>query len=434
MEDEILKNARLELEELKQISSYFKLDNFALYMKIKRTELLIQCGNIKNIDQELRKLEKNIRKEIFKTNISEKYKSPNKKEIWKKSTKFEYERALYPTLLEKKIKDSILFSPQILVVFHSCMSAIDAILKVILALFTKKDKIYIISLAYYFETISLFKIFYNIKGIKLDILDKILDFYNLLENNSVADVFFVEGMDVNLKEDSLDVKYINSIIRKRKSNKPVIIIIDTTLINSNFNVHEIFYKLNINLIIFVVRSGLKLEQQGLELANIGIVEIYTNDSKLPLEKIKNILITARTLCGTSISQTEEKMLLSDLFFCSKTLDYISKIEKNAERIYTAIRDTKRKELNLVCYKEHAPFLLLYLIESNLESCINFISRLRKYLNSRKTDVNIGTSFGFRHLRIEIIKHVSYNCIIRISPGVYWGNDCKYLVDFLNLCE
>jgi len=58
-----------------------------------------------------------------------------------------------------------------------------------------------------------------------------------------------------------------------------------------------------------------------------------------------------------------------------------------------------------------------------------IRNLNKILLKNKTFISNGTSFGFRHIRLEIVKTTTES-FFRISPGIYRGLNFFIAIEFI----
>lgn len=432
--NDIAKNVEQEVAELKTIAKKYNVENNHLFQTLDAICSLSRRGQV--VDRKLMDVECEIRKSIIQSSILGQYKSPYKlseqNSVQKGAvvtSEFDYERALPPVCLERKMERDVSNKQwfKFLLVFRSGMSAMDSVLKLIVSLYAKQPKITITTLVYYFELHSLLQLFFNNHWIEINHLTSIDGFYKALQC-AESNVFIFESMDVYLKSKKIDILELNNAIRRRNSKKPLIIIADTTLCNSFFNIDTLLDGVESHVLLIGVRSALKLDQQGLELSNLGVVKVYSNVQSLPFEKIKKLLCDSRTLTGTTITSAEEYMLLSDLFSEQSTIRYTRQILYNAKKLCDKVSGKHTCHIKSVRYQQDAPFFILELEDQKKYD--DFISELLSFAKSKGVSINIGTSFGFRHLRLEIIHHKT-GCYIRISPGVYWGNDCECLIDFLN---
>ena len=390
--------------------------------------------NIILSDFELFTFEKEIRKCILINNVDEPYKSPVKRKHWIETTPFDYERALPPERLEKKYMNQMKYMPRFITCYRSGMSAIYASISVISSLWRNMTKINVGVLAYYFETKSIFEAYVDKQHFIVNYFLSPDDLYNAVETNMDVDCLFVEMMDVNLKQENTQLELIRAALLNRKSKKPLIIIIDNTLVFDSFDVETLLKDCFTNIVIIVVRSCLKLDQFGLELSNLGVIEFYCKDDSLDYINIKKMFCSFRALTGLSITYSDEKILLSDIFIQKEIFEYSKTIKQNTEKLFMKIRGSTRTNIKEILYKQGAPFILISLNKKELHEYEAFVQDVVMYVEKKTGYIVQGTSFGFRHTRIETIMYSKDNYGIRISPGYYWGVTSDLLIEYLMKAE
>lgn len=374
----------------------------------------------------LKKNEDNVRKEILKKYIGELYKSPTSFPISIYSA-FEYERTLCPERLELIYGERRAETSENLLIFRSCLSAIDALLRVISTIYQKIKLLKVCALVFYFETKSLLNIFYNHRHYEIEFLDTPDELYTYLENSDCP-IFFIEMLDVNtlFYRVSID-NIVNSINNNRKINS-VIIILDITIGGTYDVINEIKNRIMKNLIVFTVYSGIKLEQFGFEFSNMGIMNFSFNN-RVTSNKMDELLIAARSSTGMSILHYEEKILLNCVFNKKDISDYKNIIYSNTRDIYMCIKENYRDEILNIYWNQESPFILIKLKKDDGKSYKIFIENMSAYLRYKGTELLMGTSFGFRQIRTEIINR-NNDFIIRLSPGYHWGYNTNYIIQFL----
>lgn len=97
----------------------------------------------------------------------------------------------------------------------------------------------------------------------------------------------------------------------------------------------------------------------------------------------------------------------------------------------AIKDLVRTPIKEILYLENAPFFLITLHKTEQTDYEAFMQKIVDYIKENYGEIVCGTSFGFRHTRIEIISYSENSHSIRISPGYYWGLSCDLLIRFFN---
>lgn len=428
MIEEYLKNQEKEIIFYKNIDSLlcdncFKEELYDLHFK-NQSKLLIS-------DSELIRLESKIRKCIFQKNVETTYKSAVKRKAWDESTPFAYERALPPELLEKKYLERYDTKPRFITLYRSGMSAIYAAFAVIASLWRNIDTIGLNVLAYYFETKTLVAAYVDNRHYKCKEVISPVELYDLLENDDGANLFFIEMMDVNMRQEKVQVSLMRQALLNRKNKKPLILVLDNSLVFDEFDITKILESLPNNIIIITVRSCIKLEQFGLELSNLGILELYSNNDKISYDEIKRTFSIFRSVTGLSISYSDEKILLSNLFKKDLIVEYCRGIKHNTRKLYMAIKDMVSLPIKEILYLENSPFFLLILDRTEQTEYEDFIQGIVNYIKGKSGEIVCGTSFGFRHTRIERISYSESSHSIRISPGYYWGLSCDLLIQFFN---
>jgi hypothetical protein len=347
-----------------------------------------------------------IRKQIYNTtNIG--IKSP----IFNNNEKrYEYERGFSPTYLEEKYQSTYSQIDNVCCVFRSGMSALDAICKTLIKNFSLK-KMKALDATYYFETSSLL---YNVYDRFLNIhrSKAFKKVYDQLKSNDYT-IVFLELVNLNYPNEQLDLGLLLDSLNH--SSLPLILIIDSTA-DIFFDVSYILRKLKRDTIIFDFKSGIKLYQLGLELSNLGIVHITSN--KINTSLLRKSLIGFRSLTGTSILPYEEKILCNSIFNFKTQAMYVERLNILCRDFFYQIKSNKFLDVH---FGEGIVFLIIKIKNSNeIKDYKQFLDDLKVYLDDKQLSLMIGTSFGFRTPRIEIINRFNNDLCLRLSVGVYKG--------------
>ncbi|MDA2906709.1 hypothetical protein PEI37_10715 [Streptococcus pneumoniae] len=178
----------------------------------------------------------------------------------------------------------------------------------------------------------------------------------------------------------------------------------------------ILRKLKRDTIIFDFKSGIKLYQLGLELSNLGIVHITSN--KINTSLLRKSLIGFRSLTGTSILPYEEKILCNSIFNFKTQAMYVERLNILCRDFFYQIKSNKFLDVH---FGEGIVFLIIKIKNSNeIKDYKQFLDDLKVYLDDKQLSLMIGTSFGFRTPRIEIINRFNNDLCLRLSVGVYKG--------------
>lgn len=413
---ELLKSAEEELINLKQFISCFDIKNDSINNIITIIENKIKYFDVEMIDIKLFQLYVNVRVEILKQNEIFDFKSPINKNCFKRNntTPYDYQRAMKPKILDIEYKEMF---------FRSGMSAINAVLTTLSSFkFLKKSKFLFSST--YFESKNLVKYFYNtVFNIDFKIINEM--WYDIIKN---YDIIFFDIIDYSKLKKLINFeKFLSSL---NCSNKEIIfLIIDDTIECLDFSISYIVNNIrNKKFVIFSVKSLIKLNQFGFEFFNLGNLEIYSNLEEKYIKIIYEKLELFRTFSGTSISHLEELILSNELFTSKNILNYKKNIYLNTDYFYENIKVNKLLNINFA--KSNSPYILLKFgnrIDFNTYN--KAIRNLNKILLKNKTFISNGTSFGFRHIRLEIVKTTTES-FFRISPGIYRGLNFFIAIEFI----
>lgn len=415
-----------EVYDLREIA--VRNDVFDEYL-IRKSEKLLKHNSFKHRKLDIHEFELSVRNRIINKYRKNIYKSPYFIDYEDHENYFsDYDRANPLELAERKLS-VISKDPKLTMAFRSGMTAISCILDS-LPLIKNLGRNFI-TYADYFETQSLLKI-------------KCLKKFNLLEadttealKNYLSDndnkLFFVELPKYSGKEGLYTIKEILSFIKKNR-DKQILMIVDNTLYSLSEDIKKILENFPFPITLIFVRSGLKLDQYGLELMNLGIVNVFSNLDNTFIDNLRGILKLIRTVTGGSLSNTNYHILSSN-FLDSKRIDlYKKKIISNTSYIANSIDNN---EMITVHYSEGHPFFYITFNISNY-SIKNFFKKIEMFYKKNNSSIHYGTSFGFRQTRYELINKTfefglvnTDNPFLRISPGYYLSDSDLYLIEFFN---
>jgi hypothetical protein len=189
-------------------------------------------------------------------------------------------------------------------------------------------------------------------------------------------------------------------------------------------------------------SGLKLDQAGLELANVGIVSIYQRDGQdYGHTDLAEKLRKARTLTGAGLG-----------FDAIGTLEAPWFLDREIARRYTAAVLANNARLaqrlsecdGLFSLISHpslmaqeqcaaaAPYCLMQLHEDSAENYRLLERVIARESKARNLRFDKGGSFGFRSHRYEAILPQAGECLpfLRIAMGARQGWSCDGIIDML----
>lgn len=409
------KNAVEEYEELKSLATRLSSTNNH------DIEFLFSESKIAS-DLELHKLELEIRNQIIKNSLLSKrfwsYRSldlntyEDSQEIG--ST---YDRSFSPESIEKlfMLKNSYIKKDSC-IVFNSGMAALNSAITIAHNIVRGPINTYFA----YFETESL------LREIVRDFQrnDTAQEFNSNLRKNNIA---FLENPICSMDKYNINYNDLYNTLSLDK-HKIYVLVVDSTLeLEEDSNFFKLL-KLPYPVIIFKLRSGQKLDQLGLELTNIGIVEVYSNVSDEHHHFITELLRNYRTVSGMSVNTDTYFRLSTKVINMEDIKKYKRAIQRNAYSMFTEISN-KDSNLFNIKYKIGMPFIYLTPKSSHFDLKL-WIDNLIKSVSSKEGYIPYGTSFGFRHTRLEIIDNSVSNPFVRLSPGKYLGPSNDILISHI----
>jgi hypothetical protein len=208
------------------------------------------------------------------------------------------------------------------------------------------------------------------------------------------------------------------------------ILMDTTLAGPTYDVGT---HLPHAPILFAFSSGLKLDQAGLELANVGIIRIYARE--LEAGSIAEKLRRIRGLTGAGLTLDELSALSAPWFLSRRYAEnYVASIFANNRALATVIR--QRPLFEEACHPstidagQNAPFCALMLRDPTDGRYEHLVKHIDYEVHRRGINATKGGSFGFRGHRYELIKPDHGHSFVRIAMGWRSGFSLDRLCEFL----
>lgn len=359
--------------------------------------------------------------------------------------KFSYERDIRPTILEQRAesyRDIPDYWSHKSILFSSGMAAIATLFQSYFSMSrpTKENPLYISSWSDYFET-RMLKNIYSSDIVNIEIHKEEEKFLKSVSN---ADVFFIEPIRYNWEMEVINLNgFINTL--KNESKRGIkLIIIDTTLNGETLDFHMILNELKSipDLIVVQLNSILKLDQQGLELSNGGLMSIYTyteNSSAPNATDLTKYICSVRTILGNSLTFEEIAILDNNFVFNRKWYNkYSMEIFKNNAELASKILagGIFKKVVHPSLFSNegwaYAPFVILHLKEDTLENH-SFLTEVIKY-EVEKVGLNFhyGSSFGFRNHRYEVVipDLSTKKGLFKVAMGKRKGPTFNFIIELL----
>jgi hypothetical protein len=252
-----------------------------------------------------------------------------------------------------------------------------------------------------------------------------------------ADIVLLEPVNYDWDLNSLNVpRFIQSWRHCTRSRRSVIIL-DTTLVGHSFPVASFLKALSVAppSLVVQVSSGLKLDQEGLELANVGILTIYfpqLHDQGTSAQQVGHYLRKVRTIVGSGLS-LDEMAILDVPFFLDPTafsrhckavflnnallaqsVDCCSGLFSRI--VHPSLSDAKDWPW------AQSPFVVFHLSQDDL-ACHGLLLAVVAYeARKRNLCLKMGSSFGFRGHRFEVIipKLADRRGLFKVAMGAQMG--------------
>lgn len=185
-----------------------------------------------------------------------------------------------------------------------------------------------------------------------------------------------------------------------------------------------------------VCSGLKLFQQGMELANFGLIGCHERGAP---ERATSAALAAleqlRTLTGAGLRLADTIALEAPwVFDASATGDYERAVFANNARLVAAVRARNRLFRPLshpALWGEQAPYCVFRLLDDDLEDLSRLETHLARAAHARDLMVDKGGSFGFRGHRFEVVCPESGEPpFLRVAMGRRTGWSCDGFIELM----
>lgn len=195
---------------------------------------------------------------------------------------------------------------------------------------------------------------------------------------------------------------------------PSVVVLDSTLCGGRWPIMELLQGFGdaVPELIIDLRSGLKLDQQGLELANLGIVTCYARDTSVTswwaettenLPRVRGVRGAAPTAEGVAALSNG---FVFDRAFHQRFVDPLFHNNRRFARQLAAsdpgLFRVAHPGLRSHTTEMPAPFTVLQLHDGTLEDYRALLGVVRAEALRRRLPLAFGGSFGFRGHRCEVI--------------------------------
>lgn len=200
--------------------------------------------------------------------------------------------------------------------------------------------------------------------------------------------------------------------------RPGLLVLDTTLAGATFDYRQVLEASGGPVV--MLRSGLKLDQAGLELANVGIVSLYSRTPVALGEDLRRI----RGLIGAGLTLDEMAALEAPWFLDPDHAGaYARAVFESNAALARALGGDRDGD---------APFCVLHLDSDDPAAYRAFERAVEAGAKQRGLLFDRGGSFGFRGHRFEaVIPHAAQGRpFLRIAMGARAGWSCDGIVDLM----
>lgn len=230
------------------------------------------------------------------------------------------------------------------------------------------------------------------------------------------DVVLVEPVRYDWELETLDLAGLARAWSAAGPGRPRVLVVDTTLVSPAWSTGGLLNTLGTcppDLVV-EIRSGLKLDQQGLELANAGFVGLYTRHSAgAQAEDIASVLRKMRTITGTGLSLYELAALEAPFVLDPQaTRRHGQAVFLNNALVATVLSRHRGGLFQRIVHPSlggdarkpwaRAPFVVCHLAEDSLDSHGLLLAVVEHEARLRGLTLSRGSSFGFRGHRFETI--------------------------------
>ncbi|WP_374055770.1 hypothetical protein [Rossellomorea sp. FM04394] len=358
---------------------------------------------------------------------------------------FSYERNIQPKILESKAENykeipEHWFHDHIML--SSGMAAISTFLQSIFGMIkpSSSQNLIVSTWSEYFET----RVLTDLYRRECTAIHNFKDQVEFFKAIPMTDIFFIEPVRYNWELEVFDLNlFVDQLVDHSKEGLKVIVL-DTTLNGDSLNISSFLNRIQIvpNVIVVQIHSILKLDQQGLELSNGGLINIYTykQNKILPsANDLANYIRQVRTILGTGLTY-EEIALLDHEFFLNKESfhNYCHSVFNNNAELSESIQ-TQGLFNKIAHPSKHssndwakAPFVVFHLREDMLENYGFLLAVVNEEVRKNEVNVIYGSSFGFRHHRYEVIipNTLEGKGLFKVAMGARKGPAMEFLIHLL----
>ncbi|MEY9928555.1 hypothetical protein ABH926_003194 [Catenulispora sp. GP43] len=261
------------------------------------------------------------------------------------------------------------------------------------------------------------------------------------------DVLYLEPVRYDWDLTPMDVDGFTRAWRTGAEDRPRVIVLDTTLSSCSWPTAEFLRAVGGDgpTLVVELRSALKLDQQGLELANAGVASIYSRDADpetgVPDARLYGqFLRVTRSVTGTALSMDAMAVLDHGFVFDPEwTRRHAGRVFGNNRRLAAATAGLDgifarvgHPSLAPAGALRDAPFVMFQLAEDTRDNHAFLLGLIGAEVAGRGLPMAWGASFGFRAHRWEtIFPQGSRKGLFKVAMGARSGPSADAAVALLH---
>ncbi|EEB79589.1 hypothetical protein GPB2148_2521 [marine gamma proteobacterium HTCC2148] len=239
--------------------------------------------------------------------------------------------------------------------------------------------------------------------------------------SGATDMLFLELIAYDWVQSVIDPAKILAALESRPSDRPWVLVVDSTLLGAAFDMMALLAAMGDRSPVMAVevRSGLKLDQVGLEFANVGLVKVFgcthadSEQSTIASEFVQ-ALASARKVLGTGLSIQQSAVLDAPwVFHPQLTAAHTQRIFDHNRRLaramsgipgmFAQVHHPALGEQSQLAWAE-SPIVVMTFHpgEDTEENHKLLLAVIAHEVRQRGLVFHRGCSFGFRHHRCEIV--------------------------------
>ncbi|WP_144558896.1 hypothetical protein [Shouchella miscanthi] len=217
-----------------------------------------------------------------------------------------------------------------------------------------------------------------------------------------------------------------------------ILVFNTSLIGKTFCIADILNRVKgkSNLMIIESRSLLKLEQQGMEFCNSGLVQTFLPEKAVKLTNyVYEHMKKNRSVMGTSVN-FYELCLIDNVLFIGDN-NYANDVLNNNKYFHSKLLHTNGIFIDRIIYPykdndpdyHRTPYIYIKLTKDKKESYELLYNLIDKIFKDFELSGVFRNSFGFRNISMEYFMNLKDKSLVfKIAPGKL--NGVKYFLSLV----